>query len=87
MTEGCGHNFCHACISNHIADQDNTEWFCPECRSKQRKFPTDLVRNRLVEKAVESHRSPQNPEQSNSLCRQHGMELTLCKSLIQHESV
>ena len=79
MTEACGHNFCHACISFHTAGQDSPEWFCPECRSVQVKFPDDLLRNRLVEKAVESHRSPQDQQPSRNLCRKHGLELTLCK--------
>ena len=80
MTEACGHNFCHACISFHTAGQDEPEWFCPECRTAQVKFPDDLARNRFVERAVESFKSPQNPQQSKPMCRKHGLELTLCKS-------
>ena len=83
MTEVCGHNFCHACITFHTAGQDSPEWFCPECRSLQAKFPSDLLRNRLVEKAVKSHRSPHDQQPSKNLCRKHGLELTLCKSPIK----
>merc|ERR1711953_272711 len=65
MTDHCGHNFCHACISNFIADQEN--WNCPECRSEQTKQPDNLVRNRLVEKAVKQFYASQD-------CLQHKNE-------------
>ena len=57
MAEDCGHNFCHSCISEFIGRQDldpQEFWDCPECRSVQEKHPRQLMRNRLVEKAMES---------------------------------
>ena len=41
MTEACGHNFCHSCISNLIADGES--WNCPEYRSEQIKLPKDQI--------------------------------------------
>ena len=79
MTEVCGHNFCHSCISFHTAGQDQPEWFCPECRTAQVKFPDDLARNRIVERAVESLKSPKTNLLVKPMCGQHNLELTLCK--------
>ena len=78
MTEHCGHNFCHACISSFIAGQ--LFWNCPECRSQQTKKPDDLVRNRLVEKAVKQFNASPGPSQSKALCPYHGLELSICMS-------
>ena len=77
MTEACGHNFCHTCLMEIINDQN--EWLCPECRSVQMKKPDDLMRNRLVERAVESFNASSNRNQATNLCSHHNLELTLCK--------
>ena len=79
MTEHCGHNFCHACISNFIAGQET--WNCPECRSEQTTQADGLVRNRLVEKAVKQFHASQDPNQSKALCPYHGLELSICMSI------
>ena len=77
MTEDCGHNFCHGCLSNFIATKDN--WICPECRSEQVKSADDLLRNRLVEKVVEQFNALQSQNESKPRCRRHGLELSICK--------
>ena len=85
MTENCGHNFCHTCISEFIGRQEF--WNCPECRSVQEKHPRQLMRNRLVERAVESFLDSELQKKSKNICRHHNLELTLCKSdfLMPHE--
>ena len=77
MTEACGHNFCHTCLLQLIDGQ--TEWFCPECRSFQSKRPDELMRNRLVERAVESFNETSTQNQAKNLCSHHNLELSLCK--------
>ena len=78
MTEGCGHNFCHACLLNFTAGQEY--WFCPECRSEQTKQPDNLMRNRLAEKGILSYNAEKQRDKSRNLCSHHNLELTLCKS-------
>ena len=77
MTEHCGHDFCQKCLVEFVSDEN--EWFCPECRSVQSKQPDNLVRNRRVERAVESHNAISN--QANNLCSHHKLELSICKFL------
>ena len=78
MAEDCGHNFCHTCISEFIGRHEF--WNCPECRSDQEKHPRQLMRNRLVERAVESFLDSELQKKSKNICRHHNLELTLCKS-------
>ena len=77
MTEECGHNFCQDCLSS--LDNDQNEWLCPECRSVQSRQPDKLMRNRLVEKAVESFNVALTQIQVTNLCSHHNLELSLCK--------
>ena len=79
MTEACGHNFCHDCLSRYIAAQEY--WNCPECRSEQVKRADDFLRNRLAEKAVEQYNAAKIKTQSKPLCSYHDMEFSICKSL------
>ena len=85
MTEVCGHNFCQSCLYNLIAAQG--DWNCPECRTPQTKRTNDLVRNRLVEKAVEQYNATQVQNQSKSLCSHHNMELSICESTFRQLSI
>ena len=78
MTEHCGHDFCHNCLVEFVSDE--SEWFCPECRSVQSKQPGDLVRNRRVERAVESYNATPIQNEGNNLCSVHNLKLYLCKS-------
>ena len=78
MAEDCGHNFCHTCITELIGRQ--RFWNCPECRSDQEKPAMLLVRNRLVEKAVESFLDSELQKKLKNICQYHNLELTLCKS-------
>ena len=77
LTDICGHNFCHQCLLGCIGDRDN--WNCPDCRSLQTKKPDELMRNRLVEKAVTTFNEKLARNQANNLCSKHSLELTHCK--------
>ncbi len=72
MTEDCGHNFCHTCISEFVGRQEF--WNCPECRSVQEKHPRQLMRNRLAERAVESFPDTELQKKSKNMCRHHNLE-------------
>jgi len=60
------------------------EWLCPECRSVQTKQPEELMRNRLVERAVESFNASSLQNPASNLCSHHNLELTLCKLRISY---
>ena len=77
MAENCGHNFCHACITNVIAD--HAGWNCPECRSFHVKQADQLPRNRFVERAVESFNASSDQTETNNRCSYHQLEFSLCK--------
>ena len=93
MADACGHNFCQTCLLAHIGGPyrsllaeigGGNEWLCPECRSEQSKKPNELIRNRLVERAVESFNATVNQNEvrhdvCRHLCSHHNWELTLCK--------
>ena len=49
-------------------------------KAPQEKHPRQLMRNRLVEKAVESFLDSELQKKSKNICRHHDLELTLCKS-------
>ena len=53
MADSCGHTFCQDCLLE-VANGQN-EWSCPECRSVQSRQPDQLMRNRFIERAVESY--------------------------------
>ena len=97
MADACGHNFCQNCLLVHIGGPyrsllaeigGGNEWNCPDCRSEQSKKPDELMRNRLVEKAVESlndnlsFNATVTQNEVRNLCRRHNLELTLCKFCI-----
>ena len=84
MADSCGHDFCHNCLLSIIGD--GNEWLCPECRSEQSKKPDGLMRNRRVERAVESFLTTSNQRQAKSLCSHHNLELSLCKSCLKYYS-
>ena len=77
MADSCGHNFCQDCLLD-VANGQN-EWYCPECRSVQSRQPDQLMRNRFVERAVESYNAAPNQSKAKSLCSHHNLELSLCK--------
>ena len=76
MADSCGHNFCQDCLL-HVANGQN-EWYCPEGRSVQSRQPDQLMRNRFIERAVESYNAASNQSEA-SLCSHHNLELSLCK--------
>ena len=99
MADVCGHNFCQNCLLAHIGGPyrsllteigGENEWLCPECRSEQSKKPDELIRNRLVERAVESFNNSDEAKVTQkgvqSLCPHHNLKLTLCKFLMNHAS-
>ena len=83
MTDACGHNFCHNYLLSIINEEN--EWLCPVCRSEQSKRPDELMRNRLVERAVESFNISLNQNEATSLCSYHNLELSLCKFNIANQ--
>ena len=99
MADACGHNFCQNCLLANIGGPyrsllaeigGGNEWLCPECRSEQSKKPDELMRNRLVEKAVESlndnlsFNATVTQNEVRNLCPRHNLELTLCKFCINY---
>ena len=78
MADSCGHNFCQDCLLD-VANGQN-EWYCPECRSDQSRQPDQLMRNRFVERAVESYNATPIQNAENDLCSVHYLKLYLCKS-------
>lgn len=77
MTETCGHTFCQDCLLR--LNEDLHEWLCPECRSVQTRQPDELIRNRLVERAVESFNATPAQNQAHNLCSHHNLEQSICK--------
>ena len=83
MTDACGHNFCQNCLLTIINEEN--DWLCPVCRSEQSKRPDELMRNRLVERAVESFNASSNQHEATSLCSDHNLAFSLCKFKISNQ--
>ena len=84
MADACGHNFCQNCLLTIINEEN--EWLCPICRSEQSKRPDELMRNRLVERAVESFNASLSQNEATSLCSDHNLAFSLCKFEISNQT-
>ena len=75
MTDRCGHNFCHDCLTSNVREEN--EWPCPECRTIQTKTVDGLTQSRFVERAVEKFKAQKS--ETKAACITHGMPYSLCK--------
>ena len=71
---------CRKLVATMLRLNENVyNWSCPECRTVQTRQPDELIRNRLVERAVESFNAAPAQNQANNLCSHHNLEQSLCK--------